>query len=226
MNHRLPLRTLIAAALLLPGVAAQEARPRVEIPERIEFNRDIRPILFENCVKCHGSDAKARKGNLRLDTKEGAFAEIEKGRVALTPRDLEKSELWKRVTTSDRDDLMPPAKSGKKLTKAEIEIVKRWIQQGAEWQGHWAFLPLQKPAPAAPRNAAWAKNPVDQYILAKLEAEGLTPSAEADRATLARRVTLDLTGLPPTPAEVDAFVKDAAPDAYEKLVDRLLASPR
>src|SRR4051812_47840839 len=137
MNFRTTLRSTVAVTLLLAGASAQEAR-RVEVPERIEFNRDIRPILSDNCFKCHGPDSRSRKGNLRLDTKEGAFAEIEKGRVAIAPRDLEKSELWKRIVTSDRDDLMPPAKSGKKLTKPQIELFKRWIQQGADWQGHWA----------------------------------------------------------------------------------------
>src|SRR4051812_5028500 len=187
MNSRLSLRALIAAALLLPGVAAQEDRPRVEVRDRVEFNRDIRPLLSENCTKCHGSDPKSRKGNLRFDTREGMFAEVDKGRYAVVPGSLEKSELWKRITTADHDDLMPPAKSGKKLTKAQIEIFKRWIEQGAEWQGHWAFLPPRKPAVPATRTSGWSRTPLDAFILARLEAEGLAPSAEADRATLARR---------------------------------------
>jgi len=222
MTFRLSLGALVAAVLLFPDLNAQEARLRVEVPDRVEFNRDIRPLLSENCTKCHGSDPKSRKGNLRFDTREGMFAEVDKGRYAVVPGSLEKSEVWKRITTTDHDDLMPPAKSGKKLTKAQIEIFKRWIEQGAEWQGHWAFLPLKKPTPPSTRTS----NPIDAYIRARLDAEGLKPSAEADRATLARRVTLDLTGLPPTPAEVDGFVADRSADAYEKLVDRLIASPR
>ncbi|HVR83218.1 MAG TPA: c-type cytochrome domain-containing protein, partial [Planctomycetota bacterium] len=111
------IRTLTAAILLFPSLAAQDARPRVEVPDRVEFNRDIRPLLYENCIKCHGSDVRSRKGNLRLDTKDGAFGEIEKGRFALVPGDLEKSELWRRISTSEREDLMPPSKSGKKLTR-------------------------------------------------------------------------------------------------------------
>jgi hypothetical protein len=225
MNSKTTLRSIIVATLLLAGASAQEAR-RVEIPERIEFNRDIRPILSDNCFKCHGPDSRSRKGNLRLDTREGAFAEIEKGRVAVAPHDLDKSELWKRITTAEREDLMPPVKSQKKLTKPQVELIKRWIQQGADWQGHWAFLPPQKAAVPPTRTVGWARNSIDNFILARLEAEGLTPSVEADRATLARRVTLDLTGLPPTAAEVDAFVNDRDPAAYEKLVDRLMGSTR
>jgi hypothetical protein len=226
MKIRLALGPLVAAAVLFPDASAQEARPRVEAPDRVEFNRDIRPLLSENCLKCHGPDTRSRKANLRLDTKDGAFAEFDKGKVAVAPGSLDKSELWKRIATTDHDDLMPPAKSGKKLTKAQIETFRRWILQGAEWQGHWAFLPLKKRAVPAPRNASWVRTPVDAYLLARLEAEGLSPSPEADRATLGRRVTLDLTGLPPTTAEVDEFVADRSPDAYEKLVDRLIASPR
>jgi hypothetical protein len=225
MSIRIALGAMVAAILVFPTLSAQEAR-RVEIPERIEFNRDIRPILSDNCFKCHGPDSRSRKGNLRLDTREGAFAEIEKGRVAVAPRDLDKSELWKRITTAEREDLMPPVKSQKKLTKPQVELIKRWIQQGADWQGHWAFLPPQKAAVPPTRTVGWARNSIDNFILARLEAEGLTPSVEADRATLARRVTLDLTGLPPTAAEVDAFVNDRDPAAYEKLVDRLMGSTR
>jgi hypothetical protein len=208
------------ACLLVLGVQAQEKIRSAPLPERVQFNRDIRPILAENCLKCHGSDAKNRKGNLRLDTKEGAFAELEPGRHAIVPGDLRKSELWNRISTTDSDEKMPPAKSGKKLSSREIEILKRWIEQGAPWQGHWAYLPLARP-PHAP-----ARDAIDHYVRARLAEEGLKPSPEADRATLARRVTLDLTGLPPTVDEVEAFAADRSPGAYEKLVDRLMQSPR
>ncbi|MBI3854160.1 MAG: PSD1 domain-containing protein [Planctomycetes bacterium] len=217
---------LIAAFLLLVGADAQDSKSLVQIPERIQFNRDIRPLLSENCVKCHGPNSNDRKGKLRLDNRDSAFAPAESGKTALVPGDLKKSELWLRISTSDPEDKMPPRKSGKKLGPREIALLKRWIEQGAEWQGHWSFLPLAKPAPAKTRDGAWARNPLDAYILARLEEEGIKPSPEADRATLARRVTLDLTGLPPTPAEVDGFVADASPDAYEKLVDRLIATTR
>jgi len=226
MKIRLSFGTLLAAAFLFPDLAAQESRPRLGVPDRVEFNRDIRPLLSENCFKCHGPDSRSRKGNVRLDTRDGAFAEFDKGKIAVVPGNLDKSELWKRISTADHDDLMPPAKSGKKLTRPQIDLLKRWIQQGADWQGHWAFLSVKKPAAPPTRTAGWARTSVDPYILARLEAEGLAPSAEADRGTLARRVTLDLTGLPPTTAEVDRFVQDPASDAYEKLVDRLIASPR
>jgi len=229
MSVRLWLGSLIAASFLFGAVAAedeQESKSLVPIPERIQFNRDIRPILSENCVKCHGPAAQARKGNLRLDQKESAFAPAESGKIALVPGDLKKSELWVRIATNDAEDKMPPRKSGKKLSTRDVALLKRWIEQGAVWQGHWAFLPLEKPADAKTKDRGWARTPVDSYILSRLEEEGLRPSPEADRATLARRLTLDLTGLPPTPAEVDAFVADAAPNAYEKLVDRLIASSR
>src|SRR5258708_15964246 len=153
MSFRFSLATLIAAAYLFRDLSAQEARPRVEVPDRVEFNRDIRPLLYENCIKCHGSDAKSRKGNLRLDTKDGAYTEFDKGKTAVVPGSLEKSELWKRISTSDREDLMPPAKTGKKLSKPQIETFKRWIQQGADWQGHWAVIPPKKMAPPPTRNA-------------------------------------------------------------------------
>jgi hypothetical protein len=219
---------IIAAAFLLGAAAPdeQEQKSLVPIPERIQFNRDIRPILSEHCVKCHGPSAQARKGKLRLDQKESAFGPAESGKIAVVPGDLQKSELWARVSTTEAEDKMPPRKSGKKLAPRDVALLKRWIEQGAVWQGHWAFLPLEKPADPKVKDRGWARSALDKYILARLEEEGLRPSPEADRATLARRVTLDLTGLPSTPAEVDAFVNDPSPNAYEKLVDRLIASPR
>ncbi|HXX92267.1 MAG TPA: DUF1549 domain-containing protein, partial [Planctomycetota bacterium] len=218
------LLAFLLAASFLTAAGAQEKDP--PLPERIQFNRDIRPILSDNCMKCHGPSAQARKGNLRLDRRESAFAPAESGKTAVVPGDLPKSELWNRITTVDPEEKMPPRKSGKKLTPHETALLRKWIEQGAPWQGHWAFLPPEKPALPKTHDASWARNGIDSFILARLEEEGLRPSPEADRSTLARRVTLDLTGLPPTPAEVEAFVGDTSPDAYEKLVDRLLASPR
>jgi hypothetical protein len=218
------LAILLFTSLLIAGAEAQEKD--APLPEHVQFNRDIRPILSDNCMKCHGPNAQARKGNLRLDAQGSVFAPAESGKTAVIAGDLQRSELWRRVSTNDLEEKMPPRKSGKKLTSREIALVRRWIEQGAAWQGHWAFLAPEKPPVPRTRDAAWARNPVDSFILARLEEEGLKPSPEADPATLARRVTLDLTGLPPTTAEVDAFVRDRSPDAYEKLVDRLLASPR
>jgi len=219
-------RTLLAALLAFAGAEAQQTPKSAALPERVQFNRDVRPILSENCLKCHGPDARARKADLRLDTKDGTFGALEEGRFAVVPGNLEKSELWKRITTTDSDDKMPPAKSGKKLTKQQVEVLRRWIEQGAPWQGHWAFQPLQEPPLLKPRDGSRVRNSIDQYIQARLDEENLVPSPEADRHVLARRLTLDLTGLPPTPQEVDAFVNDRSPDAYDKIVERLLQSSR
>jgi len=217
---------LLSVALLSIRAAADDARreDKSPLPDTIQFNRDIRPILSENCYKCHGPDSKAREANLRFDTRDGIFAKLEDGNVAVAPGTLNRSVLWKRITTAEKDDKMPPAKSGKKLTPREVALLKKWIEQGAEWQGHWAFIPPVKTAPPAVADAKWVRNGIDAFILARLEKEGVKPSAEADPITLLRRLSFDLTGLPPTVEEVDAFVKDGAA-GYEKAVDRLLASP-
>ncbi len=188
-----------------------------------DFAHEIRPILSNHCFKCHGPDQDERKGGkegsggLRLDSEEGARADLG-GLMALVPGKPEESELLTRVLTDDRDELMPPPKSGKKLTPQEVELLRRWIKAGGKYTKHWAYAPLEirKPDPS---------NSVDSFIVERLKREGLAPQPEADRFSLIRRVTLDLTGLPPTIADVDAFVKDAQPGAYERLVDRLLASP-
>ena len=198
---------------------------------KVSYNRDVRPILSENCFKCHGADKAKRKGDLGLTSSEDARALIkESTRHAIVPGDLKKSELITRIITSDADDLMPPPKSDKKLTLAQIDVLRRWIAQGAEYEPHWSYAAIRDvPAPTvAPTITAkdWALNDVDRFILARLEKEGLAPAPEADRPTLIRRLSLDLTGLPPTPAEVTAFVADRSATAYETLVDRLLASPR
>lgn len=195
------------------------------IPEKIEFNRDVRPILSNNCFKCHGFDPKAREAERRLDMREGALADNE-GVRAIVPGKLAESDAWVRISSSDRDEIMPPPKSGKTLTARQIAIIKRWIEQGAEYQSHWSYAALQRPAvPAIATEHAPIRNPIDAFVQTRLTQVGLQPSPEADRTTLIRRATFDLTGLPPTPAEVAEFLKDPAPDAYEKVVDRLLASP-
>jgi len=192
--------------------------------DKVDFTREIRPILANTCLLCHGPDAKGRKGDLRLDTAEGATV-LHDGKAAIVPGDPERSELLKRVTTADKDDLMPPAKTGKKLTKEQIELLRRWIKQGAPYAKHWAFVKPARPAVPAIRNAAAARTDVDRFVLARLEKEGLSFSPPADRYALVRRLSLDLTGLPPTIEEADAFAKDPDPEAVGKLVDRLLASP-
>jgi hypothetical protein len=188
----------------------------------VDFNREVRPILSDNCFACHGPDENQRKAKLRLDTKDGAFAKP----GVITAGDASKSRLYQRISTRDENRLMPPAASGHKLSEKQIETIKRWIEEGAQWNEHWAFIPPKRPEIPKVANSAWARTPIDNFILARLEKEGLKPSPEANRATLLRRVHLDLTGLPPTPAEVDAFLADRSPDAYEKVVDKLLASPR
>jgi hypothetical protein len=209
------------AWLVAGGAARAEPAPAGEVG----FNRDVRPILSENCFACHGPDHQQRKADLRLDTKEGLSAKLDDG-LPVVPGKPAESLLLQRVTHASAKKLMPPPKTGKTLTAAQVDTLKRWIEQGAKWEGHWAFTAPVRPASPAVKDAAWVRNPIDAFVLAKLEAEGLKPSAPADKAALARRVTLDLTGLPPTPQELDAFLADAAPDAYNKLVDRLLASPR
>jgi hypothetical protein len=186
--------------------------------EKIVFNRDIRPILSDKCFHCHGPDEKERKSGLRLDVRDAALKPAESGAVAIVPGTPQRSELIARCFTSNEDDLMPPSKMGKPLSDREKALLQQWVAEGAEYQGHWAFISPVKPAISGP-------NAIDSLITARLAKEGLQPSPEADRATLIRRVSLDLTGLPPTPAEVDAFEKDPEPNAYETVVNRLLQSP-
>ena len=191
----------------------------------VDYDRDVRPILAENCYACHGPDGNARKGELRLDRKEDALRE-RPGGAALVPGDLDASELIRRIEDADPDARMPPPKSGKKLTAGQVETLRNWVAQGAEWRGHWAFIPPKRPTVPEAAHKTWPRNPIDAFLLKTLELRGLRPSPEADKVALIRRLSLDLTGLPPTIAEVDSFVADDRPEAYEKVVDRLLASPR
>ncbi len=190
----------------------------------IDYNRDVRPILAETCYACHGPDAKARKADLRLDQKDDAFRD-RGGYAAIVAGDVESSELLARIVAEDAEEVMPPPTSGKTLTEAQRRTLREWVASGAQWDGHWAYLTPKAPAEPPILGRKWARNAIDLFALEEMEKRGLRPSPEADRATLIRRLAFDLTGLPPTPAEVDAFVADDAPDAYERLVDRLLASP-
>lgn len=191
---------------------------------KLSFNRDIRPILSDNCFYCHGPDEKKREAGLRLDSLAEATKETASGAKAIVPGDAAASELVQRILSHDDDVRMPPANSGKQLSAKQIELLKQWIVEGAEYTGHWAFLPVVRPEQPKVNDRAWAKAPIDRFVLARLEAEGLKPSPEAAKETLIRRVTLDLTGLPPTASEVEAFIADKSPVAYERVVDRLLAS--
>ncbi len=222
----MPIRLRVCSVLILvlmPLMANIE--PAASAAEKLSFNRDIRPILSDACFQCHGPDEKQRKAGLRLDLREQATHAAESGATAIVPGKADNSELLKRLQSSDPDLRMPPASSGKKITPQQIEILRRWVDEGAEYQGHWAFIAPTRGIAPKTKNTTWGKNAIDQFILARLEREGLQPSLEADRITLIRRVTLDLTGLPPTPTEVDTFLADTSPQAYERLVDRLLASP-
>ncbi|MFN4872414.1 MAG: PSD1 and planctomycete cytochrome C domain-containing protein [Akkermansiaceae bacterium] len=192
--------------------------------EVLSFNRDVRPILSDNCFACHGFDPKTREAGLRLDTREGALADND-GVIAIVPGNIKKSALWDRINSSDDDEVMPPPKTHKTLSSAQKKILRIWIEQGAPYEKHWSFVPPAAAAIPKVKNADWPRNPIDHFVLAKLEAKAIKPTPEADKETLIRRVTLDLTGLPPTLPEIEAFLADTSPDAYDKLVDRLLASP-
>jgi hypothetical protein len=203
--------------LLLGSIAAFAA------PTPVDFNRDVRPVLSENCFQCHGPDEKHRMAGLRLDTKDGAFAHRKSGDL-IVPGDPGKSLLYQRLSHSDKARRMPPPMADRVVSEKQIEAIRRWIEEGAKWQTHWAFTAPQRPEPPVVKNTAAVRNPIDQFIEARLEREGLTPAPEADRRTLLRRLSLDLTGLPPKREEIEAFLNDKAPDAYEKQVDRLLNS--
>ena len=211
---------LLLTSGIIGSIYAQSARPA------IDFNREIRPILSDKCFACHGPDATSKRIKLRLDSEEAAKADLGRGRRAIVPGDTSRSELVKRITAEDESMRMPPVTSPHRLTEAEKSLLIEWIRQGAAWQKHWAFIPPARPTLPAVKDRQWPRNEIDYFVLSRLEREGLRPAAEADRATLLRRVSLDLTGLPPTIAELDAFLDDRSPNAYEKAVDRLLASPR
>jgi hypothetical protein len=213
------MRRLFSIVLILT-VAARAA----EAQAPLEFNRDVRPILSNNCFLCHGPDKAARKGDLRLDTEVNAYDDRGEGIRIIVPGKPAESELYKRLVTHEPAKKMPPAKANKTVTEKEIAIIKSWIEQGGKYEKHWSLLPPRVAKAPVVKNQAWVRNPVDRFILSRLEAEGLAPSPEADRRTLLRRLSFDLRGLPPTPDEVQAFIKDKAPDAYEKQVFRLLAS--
>ena len=195
----------------------------------IDFQRDVRPILAEHCFTCHGPDAKARKGKLRLDVAEGKHGAYRTrfDTPAVKPGSLEESELWYRVTSSDEDEAMPPVESDvEPLSDDEREVLRRWILDGAKYEVHWAFVAPEAPVLPAVEREGWVRRPLDRLVLGRLEASGLGPAPEADRRTLIRRVSLDLTGLPPTRQEIRDFLGDDRPGAYERLVDRLLAGTR
>ncbi|MDB5173795.1 MAG: hypothetical protein JWN51_2568, partial [Phycisphaerales bacterium] len=216
-------RNLWQIPLAVACCLATCARSRAAAP--VDFNRDVRPVLSENCFACHGPDQEKRKANLRLDVIDATTKPAKSGTIAIVPKKPEESELLKRITSDDAEKHMPPAKTKKHLSAAQIDLLRRWVAEGASYPAHWAFTAPVRPVLANAKDEKWARNPIDRFILARLDAEGIAPSPEADKVTLLRRLCLDLTGLPPKPEEVDAFLADQSPDAYEKQVEKLLTSP-
>ncbi|TSJ40768.1 DUF1553 domain-containing protein [Mucilaginibacter corticis] len=200
-----------------------------EIPDTISYNFNIRPILSDKCFKCHGPDASKRQAGLRLDIPESAYSALKDNPAAhaLVPGDLDKSELFQRISTSDSSTLMPPPNSNlKRLNQYELALIKKWIKQGAKYEKHWAFVPPKYTPVPEVKDKTWPKNPIDNFILARLEKYNIKPNAEADKERLLKRISFDLTGLPPDLATMDKFLADNSPDAYEKMVDELMAKPQ
>lgn len=227
------MKNLCFLCIFLLLVACEPARqqfsPEIEarLPEHIDFNFHIKPILSDRCFACHGPDENAREADLRLDLQETAFAAIgeEQDHYALVGGALEESELYHRIISEDPEKMMPPPESNLELSEYEIALLTRWIEEGAEYKPHWSFIKAEKPEVPELAQAAGAVNELDHFIVSRLQKEKLVLSPEASKETLIRRLSFDLTGLPPSPDEVDAFVKDNSPGAYEKTIDRLLASP-
>ncbi|MEX2113385.1 MAG: DUF1553 domain-containing protein [Pirellulales bacterium] len=225
MSLRLPYFVRATCRPLAIGLAFVALAGLAAADETVQFNRDIRPLLSDNCFQCHGPDPAQRQADLRLDVEASAKRDVD-GVRPIVSGDLSASALYQRITSNDPETRMPPPDSGKQLTPDQIERIAGWIRQGADWEPHWAFISPQRAALPSVNDAARLENPIDAFVQARLEAIGLTLSPPATRTTLLRRVTLDLTGLPPSPAEVAAFLSDNAPGAYERAVDRLLASHR
>lgn len=213
-------------AIFISGLSFFSLSLSATTAKEVDFARDIRPILSDKCFFCHGPDEEHRKAKLRLDQREGAFADSD-GTRAFAAGSLNDSESWHRIISDDPDELMPPPKAKKTLSKREIELIRQWIESGAEWTDHWSFVAPGKPEPPQIEGEIKKeiRNPIDQFVLKELSGEPVQPSPEADKRTLLRRITFDLTGLPPTKKELDAFLADKSEDAYEKVVDRLLGSP-
>lgn len=220
--------TAAGVVVVAGSLGASYPPPAADAGTTLRFNRDVRPILSNHCYQCHGPDSAARKAGLRLDRRDDALAELESGARAIVPGDPDASALLDRVTHTSPDHVMPPPEIGKDLTPEQIETLRRWVESGAEYEPHWSFVPPVRPSPpqADPALSGWADNPIDRFVLARLSSEGLAPSPRADAATLLRRASFDLTGLPPTQAELDLLLSDDSPEAFDRAIDRLLASPR
>jgi mono/diheme cytochrome c family protein len=215
---------LVCVCLAVLGLSSVSAEQSESAQATVDYNHDVRPILANNCFACHGPDAKARQADLRLDTKAGAFSEPS-GYPVIVPGKPEESELHLRIVSNDDNYRMPPADFNKTLTPAQVEAITQWIREGAKWEEHWAFTTPVRPTPPDVKNGDWARNPIDAFILSRLEKEDLQPANEADKRTLIRRLSFDLTGLPPTREEIHQFLADDSPDAYEKAIDAFMAKP-
>jgi hypothetical protein len=218
---------LLAAIGLTPaaeGKRSPAGNPR-EAPARVDFNRDIRPLLSDRCFRCHGPDSAKRKAELRLDMRDGVFRKLEGGWAIVKPRDPSRSELVRRITSDDVEDVMPPPDSNLSLSEAEKALLSKWVSDGADYRPHWSLAPVEDVKAPKPAGGAPSENPIDAFVRARLDAEGLAPSPRAAPETLIRRLAFNLTGLPPTTAEIDAFLADRSPDAYERVVDRYLGAP-
>jgi len=225
MAHRVSVSMMRQILCLVAGCTAAVGALAAAEPDRASFNRDIRPIMSDTCFRCHGPDRNARQAGMRLDIREEATRPTRSGRIPIVPGDPDKSEIIKRVF-ADGATVMPPRAAHKELTQAQKDTLRRWVADGAVYEGHWAYQPVTRPAVPAVADASRIENPIDRFIQDRLRREGLMPAHRADKRTRLRRVTLDLTGLPPTPDEMRAFLADGTPDAYEKVVDRLLSSPQ
>ena len=215
---------LLGLASIILGLTMMGTAP-ARADDKPRYNRDIRPILAENCFACHGPDSASRKADLRLDRRQDATRELPTGVVPVVPGDPDTSELVFRIEESDPSVTMPPPELHKSLTESQKELLKRWIADGAEYEPHWSFIAPTQPAIPTVSNENWVRNPIDRFILNRLDSATLSPAQEADPATLARRAALDVTGLPPAPALLRSFLQDQAPGAYERYIDRLLDSP-
>ncbi|MBM4094341.1 MAG: DUF1549 domain-containing protein, partial [Planctomycetes bacterium] len=213
----------LLSGVLWAGVEGAQETPPVDV---VEFDKDVRPILADRCFSCHGPDALHREADLRLDTPEGMFAQADDDAAIVKPGDLEHSLVWQRISADDETERMPPLDSKLALNDREIEVLRRWIEQGAEWKQHWAFRPMAAAPLPAVDNVAWSQNPIDRFVYARMRSQELQPSLPAAKERLLRRLRFDLTGLPPTLDEINTFLGDTGQEAYERLVDRLLAQPQ
>ena len=217
-NRSSKIGTVCAAAFLLIGAAQCPASD-------IDYNRDIAPILADKCYQCHGPDANQRQAGLRLDTQDGATSEIDSGNIPIVAGDVAASEVIARITSTDPDVQMPPSDHKQQLSDSEKRLIQQWIASGAKWQQHWSLVRFKPVSPPTVSDQTWRRNPIDDFILTKLESQQLTPAPTASKQTLVRRLYFDILGMPPTRAEAATFLNDHEPDAYNRLVDRLFASP-